>query len=420
MTFQPQPLFDQPEYLEQPHTASLNDYLNATGIDSIHEEFNLCRQFLLDYRHSPDTFNAYRRDLERLCQWAWHIQAQPLCLLTRNNILAYIAFAQSPPAHWISHASAARFITRDQTRRPNPKWRPFLKRAAKVDHQKGTLPQHAPYRMTDATLRALFANISSFYTFLQQEQRIQYHPVQSIRQKNRFLKKTQVTRMARTLSPLQWKMVLTCTQEAARTQPEFERHLFVLSMFYLLGLRISELVPTHRHTPSMSDFFKDTHNRWWFVTLGKGNKEREIAVPKQLLEALIRYRSYLKLSTRLPVRGETTPLIPKYNTLNSIGLRQLRHTVQASFDLATEALTQQGEIDEADALCAATTHWLRHTAISADVQHRPREHVRDDAGHDNLSTTDRYIDTERQARHASAEHKTLLADTVVFPETNTE
>jgi hypothetical protein len=50
---------------------------------------------------------------------------------------------------------------------------------------------------------------------------------------------------------------------------------------------------------------------------------------------------------------------------------------------------------------------LRHTGISEDVKHRPREHVRDDAGHGSSAITDRYIDVERAERHASARNKRI-------------
>ena len=45
--------------------------------------------------------------------------------------------------------------------------------------------------------------------------------------------------------------------------------------------------------------------------------------------------------------------------------------------------------------------------ISEDVKTRPREHVRDDAGHSSSATTDRYIDVELQARYLSAQKKTI-------------
>lgn len=60
-------------------------------------------------------------------------------------------------------------------------------------------------------------------------------------------------------------------------------------------------------------------------------------------------------------------------------------------------------------LQTATVHWLRHTGISDDVKHRPREHVRDDAGHNSGATTDKYIDVELQERHRSAKKKSLVS-----------
>jgi hypothetical protein len=64
----------------------------------------------------------------------------------------------------------------------------------------------------------------------------------------------------------------------------------------------------------------------------------------------------------------------------------------------------------AENLKAATVHWLRHTGISDDVKIRPREHVRDDAGHGSGAITDRYIDIELRRRHATAKKKTIKHD----------
>jgi len=85
----------------------------------------------------------------------------------------------------------------------------------------------------------------------------------------------------------------------------------------------------------------------------------------------------------------------------------IRRLVQVCFDLAAETLRMNNQQEEADSLGAATVHWLRHTGISEDVKTRPREHVRDDAGHSSSATTDRYIDVELQARHESAQNKTI-------------
>ena len=70
-------------------------------------------------------------------------------------------------------------------------------------------------------------------------------------------------------------------------------------------------------------------------------------------------------------------------------------------------MRKEGFIEDAERLGTATVHWLRHTGISEDVKSRPREHVRDDAGHGSSAITDRYIDVERAERHATAKQKII-------------
>ena len=51
-----------------------------------------------------------------------------------------------------------------------------------------------------------------------------------------------------------------------------------------------------------------------------------------------------------------------------------------------------------------------HTGISDDVKHRPRERVRDDAGHSSSAITDKYIDIELKEHHKSAKNKQIVLD----------
>ncbi|MDH5232933.1 MAG: site-specific integrase, partial [Gammaproteobacteria bacterium] len=87
--------------------------------------------------------------------------------------------------------------------------------------------------------------------------------------------------------------------------------------------------------------------------------------------------------------------------------RQIRIIVQEAFDLAYQRMQNDGLEEDAGDLLSATVHWLRHTGISEDVKIRPREHVRDDAGHSSMQTTDRYIESDLRERHASAKHKPI-------------
>ena len=55
--------------------------------------------------------------------------------------------------------------------------------------------------------------------------------------------------------------------------------------------------------------------------------------------------------------------------------RPIRQLVQVCFDQAADRLEATGNQEEANNLRMATVHWLRHTGISEDVKHRPREHA---------------------------------------------
>jgi len=195
----------------------------------------------------------------------------------------------------------------------------------------------------------------------------------------------------------------------AEEDKRHERTLFILSALYLMYLRVSELVTSERWSPKMNDFKKNNDNQWWFTTVGKGNKERQIAVSHAMLKALKRWRKYLGLSA-LPSPDDGSPLIPSERGKKNISsTNQIRNIVQQCFDCTAERMVTEGFSDEVGELKSATVHWLRHTGISDDVKRRPREHVRDAAGHSSSSVTDRYIDVDLRERHRSAKNKPITS-----------
>ncbi len=108
------------------------------------------------------------------------------------------------------------------------------------------------------------------------------------------------------------------------------------------------------------------------------------------------------------------PLIPNARRMGAISsTNQIRNIVQHCFDEAIKKLHKDKFIEEANGLQSATVHWLRHTGISDDIKHRPREHVRDDAGHSSSITTDKYIDVHLRERHASAKNKLIDKDKIL-------
>lgn len=364
--------------------------------------------FLKSYTGSLGTFNSYRREAERLLQWCWLIKKCYLSQLKREDIEQYIHFCQKPPTAWIGLKKLPKFIVKGGLRQPNPDWRPFTATVSKSAGRQGKEPDVEKFELSQGAVQEIFAVLSTFFNFLIAEDFLLSNPIALIRQKSKFIRKRQHTAPVRRLSMVQWQAVLQAAEELAEENPEMhERTLFILSMLYGMYLRISEVVASQRWVPSMNHFAKDSNGCWWFTTVGKGNKERQIAVSDAMLESLKRWRRCCGLSA-LPSAADNQPLIPRIRGIGPMSdTAPIRRLVQKCFNRAAEQLRREQLLEDADGLDVATVHWLRHTGISEDVKIRPREHVRDDAGHSSSATTDRYIDIEKAARHRSARGKKL-------------
>jgi site-specific recombinase XerD len=404
----PVPFFDTLQEMPNPHrnpVASVAhlvmDLVSAEPEHAV-PDYQCAAEFIYSYRGSPDTFSTYRREIEHFLHWCWLAAHKSLRDIRREDIEEYVEFARKPPRTWIGAHNVPRFIDHMGQRVPNPDWRPYVV---------GGKDAKGGYVLSQSALQSLFSVLSSFFNYLIQEEYIAYNPVAQIRQKSKFLRKSQAAKPIRRLSELQWSYVIgTAEKLAAADAQTHERTLFIFNALFGMYLRISELVETPRWAPTMGDFERDREGNWWFRTVGKGNKERIVSVSDSMLAALRRYRRSRGL-TELPPPGDNAPLIHKNRGPGGItSTRQIRGIVQHCFDCAVTAMKEEGFVDEAEQLQAATVHWLRHTGISEDVKFRPREHVRDDAGHGSSAITDRYIDVELRERHASARKKNIKPD----------
>lgn len=405
----PEPIIDGLDQIGNPFRTkefSARAYLGATSIDNADLDLEHALKFLYSYNGSPATFNAYRRDIERLLQWAWRVENRSILALRREDIEAFIRFCMKPPQSWIGTKNVARFITKDGTRVANKAWRPFSVSISKSEFRSGKTVDINRFTLSQTALKATFTAISSFYDYLMQESLVETNPVALIRQKSKFIQKDQQRAVVRRISNLQWDYVLETVERMAADAPEHhERTLFIMNCLFAMYLRISELVANERSTPIMGDFRKDQDGNWWFYVTGKGNKNRTVTVCDEMLEALKRYRRWLGL-TDLPLPSEQTYLVAKSLGQGPVtSTRHIRRVVQDCFDRAYERMKHDGLEEDAADLKAATVHWLRHTGISEDVKIRPREHVRDDAGHASMATTDRYIESDLRERHASGRRK---------------
>lgn len=397
----PRPIIDNLSVVGDRHhhkTQALSKYAD--------QDYTVTLKFLTSYDGSTSTFNAYRRELERLLQWSWSIKESSILNLSREDIVEFIRFTLDPPLAWIGTKNVARFIDHQNERIPNPAWRPFVVSVPKAEFVSGSVADTKQYNPSQSSIRATFAVLSSFYDYLTQDSYTMVNPVALIRQKSKFLRRDHNRALVRRISNLQWDYVLETAEIMAEENPGVhERTLFIMTALFAMYLRVSELVADERSAPIMGDFRKDHDGSWWFHVTGKGNKHRSITVSDAMLKALARYRMSRDLPP-LPQPNDSMPLIPKTRGKGPItSSRMVRCIVQDCFDRAYTRMRDNGMEDDALDLKEATVHWLRHTGISEDVRTRPREHVRDDAGHASMATTDRYIESDQRERHMSGRKK---------------
>lgn len=374
-----------------------------------HDDYFQAANFLISYKKNNETFSGYRKDIERFSQWCWFFAKLSFKKIGRDDIENYLQFCRKPPNHWIAKKTVAKFTIKAGKQIPNPLWRPYVVKISKAEHLLGKKPRLSQYRLSDSGFKMIFTALQGFYKHMVLNHYLPTNIIDLIKQKTHYYRKQQGAAKVRRISPLQWEVVMEIAQNMADDEPDkHERTLFIMSMLYGLYLRVSELAASQRWTPMMHHFKKDYEDNWWFTTLGKGNKERTVAVSDAVLAALKRWREHLGTITPLPTATDKLPLVCGRSLESAISsTRQIRNIVQMCFDKAIEKLQEEGFNEQALELNEATVHWLRHTGISDDVKIRPREHVRDDAGHSSSLITDRYIDIDSRERHKSARAKTL-------------
>lgn len=422
---------------------TLPDYAapSVASIDA-QNDLDIVVRFLRSYKENKLTAAAYRSELERFLHWSWHRQKASILDHDDDAITSYIRFFKSPNSRWIGTSTVPRFISDDETIKPNPEWRPFVAKlskvliAAKMDEQTeeakrlGISVKEMPkitakksdYKPAPATVAASIRVLSSLYEDLALRKLVPMNYVKLIKQKKKLIGAASKPKTIRRISEDQWKFVIATARQMADDNKKHERTLFIMSILYLNYLRISELVADDLSEPKMSDFYQKPDGTWWLFITGKGTKNREVPVSDELLRALTRYRKSRGLSP-YPSTAESEPLliverlrltedgdIDPDQSLRST--RAVRQVVQQCFDktyermLKTNGSTDKSKSDAAS-LREATVHWLRHTGISEDVKERDIHHVREDAGHSKIVTTSNYVDIGDSDRHKSAKNKKL-------------
>ncbi|TCP10948.1 tyrosine-type recombinase/integrase, partial [Simplicispira metamorpha] len=188
-------------------------------------------------------------------------------------------------------------------------------------------------------------------------------------------------------------------RETARQVAHYQRTRFLLVFLYLTGLRRSEITQA-----STADLVQ-RRGQWWLQVSGKGHTGLPVPVPEDALQALRAYRASTGRSA-WPDPLQPEPLLMdlygKGQLLTSKAVHQIVTTLFAS---AAKACPDP---EQARLLQAATTHWLRHTAATHQLDAGvPLLVVRDNLRHASVQTTERYLHVEPDRQHAQTQKHRL-------------
>lgn len=348
---------------------------------------------------SEHTFMRFRSEVEKFLLWAYLIKQSPLDEYRKADILEYADFCWQPPLSWIAFNNQEKLHYINGCFEPNPKWAPYRAVTAKADD---TTPDKKKYRPSQETLHSIFTALNAFYKHLMDEEYCYGNPVQIAKKDCRyFIKDTQVKSTKR-LTENQWQYLLETAEKMAESDSNFERNLFLVASLKVLFLRISEYAERPNWIPQMGHFWQDHDHNWWLKVYGKGRKIRDITVPPSFLSYLERYRTFRGLSP-LPVNDEKQPIIEKLRGRGGMTSRQLSRLVQQVFDETYERMRQEKGDELAKKFKEVTTHWLRHTGASLEIERgRALKDVSEDLGHASMATTDTvYVQTEDKKRAES-------------------
>jgi len=370
------------------------------------QNWRWAQEFLLFIgRHkSSHTFTRFRSEIERFLLWLYLYKDQTLESLKKNDVLEYMDFIWQPPLNWISLVNVEKFQLVGGSYRANKAWAPFRmvvpkgSNLSKADKKK--------YRPSQQSIHAAFTALNALYKYLVDEEHIYGNPIQVAKKHCRLIHKDAQVKEVKRLTEQQWEYLLKTAHKMADEDHLYERNLFLIAAMKTLFLRISEFSERPDWSPHMGHFWQDHNQNWWLKVYGKGRKLRDITVPDGFIPYLKRYRTFRGLDA-LPVIRESEPIIEKVRGRGGMTSRQLTRLVQNVFDRAHQDLLLQAGADEAQNFKQATTHWLRHTGASLEIERgRPLKDVSEDLGHASMAITDAvYIQSESQKRAASGKNR---------------
>lgn len=344
-----------------------------------------------------NTQRAYRKEAERFLLWAITHKGKALSSMSNEDCIEYRDFLADPQprSRWCGDRGRERW---------SPLWRPF----------EGPLSASAQ--------RHAVTILKNLYGFLVDQNYLMGNPWSAVSVPRTAGPKVNA---GRSFSLAQWVFIEGQLKMLPATSAN-QRLAFGLHLLYATGLRLSEVVAATiddmQWVEYPADSFDDQPLQGWMLrVIGKGQKEREVPLPVDVVGELARYLESRGLDPDpedignqgaflLGKASDAAVRAPGLNTGQLLDPREgiaattFYDQIKAFFAGCGDVLRGQGDGKGADRFAKASTHWMRHSHAShAIAGGMPIEIAQQNLGHASLATTTVYVTTESKRRMKAVE-----------------
>jgi site-specific recombinase XerD len=344
-----------------------------------------------------NTQRAYRKEAERFLLWAITHKGKALSSMSNEECIEYRDFLADPQprSRWCGDRGRERW---------SPLWRPF----------EGPLSASAQ--------RHAVTILKNLYGFLVDQNYLMGNPWSAVSVPRTSGPKVNA---GRSFSLAQWAFIEGRLKMLPATSAN-QRLTFGLHLLYATGLRLSELVAATVDDLQWVEYPADASDDqpmegWLLRVIGKGQKEREVPLPADVVGELARYLESRGLDPDpedignqgaflLGKASDAAVRAPGLNTGQLLDPREgiaattFYDQIKAFFAGCADVLRGQGDGKGAERFARASTHWTRHSHAShAIAGGMPIEIAQQNLGHASLATTTVYVTTEKRRRMKAVE-----------------
>lgn len=340
--------------------------------------------------NNPKTYQAYKKELERLVLWAVIERGKAFSALNTDDCQAYLDFLKT------LHPDNTRWVALQPTNKSHGHWKPFQYRPTKT---------HSAVSVLSA--RSInYANtvISACMDWLVKQNYLKYNSFSDIAPIKSAASGMQANQRLFTRQHIQLMQDYAhslLNPEAA----DYLAHLrvaFILNFAFSTGLRLHELAAAKYGD---IEHLQDESGSHYFVrVVGKNTRLRKTSLPQTLVDVMGNYRIALGLPPGIRQVAADEPII---NSLRKIAGHSLSsaalHKILSGFFKRWLAHLQASQPNDSQLIYKvqqASAHWLRHSygSFLANDCQVPLAYIRDELGHASIATTSIYLNTDDKKR----------------------